>query len=111
VSSRPSSRPSAGEAKAAARRYLRRLRRLLERSKRYPALARRNGIQGRVRLSFVILPDGTITSIRIVRSSGTPLLDRAARAALGRVSGRLKPPQALRGRRIRSSVRLVFRLP
>jgi TonB family protein len=40
------------------------------------------GIRGHVDLEFRVERDGTMSGLRIVRSSGTPALDRAARNAL-----------------------------
>ena len=51
----------------------------------YPELALQYGLQGRVIIEFTILFDGRIESVRLVRSSGSILLDeealRAVRAA------------------------------
>jgi TonB family protein len=48
----------------------------------YPVLAIRNGWQGKLLLDFTIKNDGTIEEIRLVKSSGYPVLDDAARTAL-----------------------------
>ena len=40
------------------------------------------GMGGQVEIEFVVERDGTMSSVRILRSSGTPALDRAARNAL-----------------------------
>ena len=47
------------------------------------------GARGHVEIEFVIDRDGTMSAVRIVRSSGTPALDRAARNAL--LGSRLLP--------------------
>ena len=44
----------------------------------YPVLARKNGWQGRVLVSFVICLDGRVEDIRITESSGIALLDKHA---------------------------------
>jgi len=44
----------------------------------YPAVARRNGWQGKVLVSFVICLDGRVEDIRIEKSSGFALLDKNA---------------------------------
>lgn len=51
----------------------------------YPALARRNGWQGKVLLDFMLAENGRIDDIRIKQSSGYTLLDRAAADALSKV--------------------------
>lgn len=47
------------------------------------------GIRGHVELEFLVERDGRMSGLRIVRSSGTPALDRAARNAL--LGSRLLP--------------------
>ncbi|MBA3016071.1 MAG: TonB family protein [Proteobacteria bacterium] len=42
----------------------------------YPVIARKNGWQGRVLVSFVICQDGQVKDIRIEKSSGFALLDK-----------------------------------
>ncbi|HEX2573520.1 MAG TPA: energy transducer TonB [Polyangia bacterium] len=49
--------------------------------RRYPELARRRGIEGKVEVSFRILPDGQVTEL-MVRRSADPMLDEAALAAV-----------------------------
>ncbi len=44
----------------------------------YPMLARRLGEQGEVRLDIQISPEGTVTEIKLKRSSGSSLLDQTA---------------------------------
>jgi protein TonB len=48
----------------------------------YPPNARRNGVQGRVLVEFVLLADGWIRGLALRSSSGFPLLDSAALAAV-----------------------------
>ena len=44
----------------------------------YPEAARRAGISGSLRMAVEILPDGRVSKIEISRSSGYPVLDKAA---------------------------------
>ncbi|MBQ0797517.1 energy transducer TonB [Zhongshania sp.] len=44
----------------------------------YPEEARRLGIEGELRLLLMLMPDGRIDEVRILSSSGNPILDRAA---------------------------------
>ncbi|MGB1907044.1 MAG: TonB family protein, partial [Spongiibacter sp.] len=44
----------------------------------YPDEARRTGIEGELRLLLMLFPDGRIDEVRIMSSSGNPLLDQAA---------------------------------
>ena len=50
----------------------------LRRALRYPAEAKRQKLRGQVRVSFVVSAGGGVSSIRVVSSSGSPILDRAA---------------------------------
>ncbi|MFQ5883323.1 MAG: energy transducer TonB [Candidatus Methylomirabilales bacterium] len=54
------------------------LRQRIERAKRYPALARRWGMEGTAEVEFRIARDGSVERITVVRSSGFPLLDEAS---------------------------------
>ena len=44
----------------------------------YPAMARRLGEEGEVRLDVHVGPDGSVLEVKLKRSSGSPLLDRTA---------------------------------
>ena len=44
---------------------------------RYPAAAQRNGIQGRVMVSFVVEKNGSVSDVRVLKSVD-PLLDNEA---------------------------------
>jgi len=48
----------------------------------YPEKARRMGWEGKVILSFTVHEDGSIHDARITQSSGSPVLDQAAKEAL-----------------------------
>lgn len=43
----------------------------------YPDSAARQGQQGKVTVRFTVLPDGTVKDLKLLRSSGAPLLDMA----------------------------------
>lgn len=49
----------------------------IERVKTYPILARRRGIEGTVHISFKIMADGNPHRIKILKSSGFSILDKA----------------------------------
>lgn len=74
------------------------IRRRIQASLVYPATARRRGLEGVARVQFEIGAQGRADRIAVVRSSGHPLLDRAARESvvaagvLPRVYGRLQVP-------------------
>lgn len=74
------------------------LRQRIERAKRYPALARRLGMEGTVHVEFRIARDGSVEGIKVAKSSGYPLLDEASVQAIKRavplpiVPGKIRVP-------------------
>jgi protein TonB len=75
----------------------------------YPAIARRKGWQGTVTLRLLIEPDGRISRLHVDRTSGYPVLDRAAVKSLQLAS----VPQAghwLHGRALELLVPVEYRL-
>ena len=90
--------------------YLREIRRLLEKHKDYPWMARRRNIQGVVAVVFTIGPGGQILAARVSRSSGQDLLDEAAQNTIRRV-GKFPPfPAELNRQQLTVEVPLAFRL-
>ena len=71
-------------------RYLGIIQSRIQRLKEYPAQARMRGQEGTVEVSFAVGADGKIEDFRIVRSSGSALLDRAVERLFSRL--RLPPP-------------------
>jgi TonB family protein len=63
----------------------------------YPAAARQRGLEGSVELRLAINSDGLIDSVEIVRSSGSEILDVAARGSAARAV--VRPPPAPRSSR------------
>jgi protein TonB len=59
---------------------------------KYPSIARRNGWQGKVLVSFVIMDDGKIENVSIVESSGFNLLDKNAVSTIRRAAPFPRPP-------------------
>lgn len=100
----PPSRPSVSEAPAAAEEPL-----FLEKPQPpYPIRARRNGWEGRVDCLLVVEPDGRISEVRVLRSSGYPVLDEAARDTIAG-SWRLRPiPGARTAIELEHSVEFVL---
>lgn len=58
----------------------------LRRSLRYPSAAKSKRLRGEVRVAFTVTGSGGVTGIRIVRSSGHDVLDRAAIATVQRAA-------------------------
>jgi protein TonB len=84
------------------------LRAAIEAALRYPESARMAGITGRVRVAFTYR-DGSASDARIVVSSGTGLLDRAALAAVS-AADYPKPAPDLAGKSLSKQLWVTFDL-
>jgi protein TonB len=84
ASSAPSGAPKEGP-------HWERIGQAIRRQVVYPLLARRRGMQGRTTVGFVVGLSGMASDVRIVTSSGYPLLDAAALEAVSRAVP-LPPP-------------------
>jgi len=62
--------------------YFNKIKQLIESQWEYPELALRYGLQGRLALQFVIGGNGRLEQLRLVRSSGSQLLDDEALRAI-----------------------------
>jgi periplasmic protein TonB len=82
---------AAEDEEAALRHYLAALRAAIAAHKSYPAMARRRGIEGNVKVSFTLLADGNVRDIRV--TGGPRPLRNAARQAINRAV-QLPPPPA-----------------
>ena len=82
-------RKSAAARAAAKKHIVRKPSGLSQPKPKYPSAARRAGQQGTVTLSFTVGSSGKVTYVHIAKSSGHPLLDKAALAAIRR--WRFKP--------------------
>lgn len=86
---------SAGS-KSAEAAYKTRLENLIASRKQYPHKAEESGVEGKVMVSFTVFPNGSITGIRVSKSSGNTWLDKAALQAVTAVSGALPFPPEIR---------------
>lgn len=77
------------------RRYYTTLRRHLDRNYVYPRRAQLARIEGVVLIEIVVDARGKILRRRIIRSSGSPILDEAAMKAVAKVSSVPAPPSEL----------------
>jgi periplasmic protein TonB len=84
------------------------LRAAIESAVHYPESARMAGISGRARVAFTYL-DGTVSDVRLVVSSGSGLLDRAALAAV-RDAIYPKPAPNLAGKALSKALWVNFNL-
>lgn len=72
----------------------------LERNKRYPAEAQARGEAGTVQLAFTVDRNGGAHSVRLVRSSGSSVLDRETLTLIDRAAPFPPPPPELGGAQI-----------
>jgi protein TonB len=89
--------------------YLGNARMRIEKAKRYPREARRRGWEGKVVLSFEINPNGEVSEIRLVQSSGYPELDEEGIATLRRASP-FPSPLLIEREKLVLEVPLLFKL-
>lgn len=89
--------------------YLGYARMKIEKAKRYPREARRNGWEGRVVLSFQINRKGEVAEISLIQSSGYRELDEEGMAILRRASP-FSPPPLTEDEKLEVNIPLVFRL-
>jgi protein TonB len=62
--------------------YFNRIKQSIESQWEYPELALRYGLQGKLSLEFTIANDGQLAQLRLIRSSGSQLLDEEAIRAI-----------------------------
>ncbi|MBI2306258.1 MAG: energy transducer TonB [Rhodocyclales bacterium] len=73
--------------------YGQRLSELFSRQQQYPRLAALRGWEGEVRVRLSVARQGSLTAVRLERSSGYEVLDKHALAMIEEI-GRLPPPPA-----------------
>jgi TonB family protein len=71
----------------------------------WPLDEKRRGAQGRVTLHFTVEADGKVSKAAVIRSSGYPALDEAARDALAKC---LFQPETLDGKPVASKVIMPY---
>lgn len=73
--------------------YIEEVKARLNQVKRYPRIARIQGLEGTTHVRFRIMPGGEADEIEVVRSSRSELLDQEAVANVKRVKGFPRPPE------------------
>jgi periplasmic protein TonB len=82
----------------------------IESHKQYPAAARNRQLQGRVKVSFVINPDGSLESVSVVDGSRYDTLNQAALAAVRDSAPFPRPPRHLFSGPVSMEIVIVFEL-
>jgi protein TonB len=90
--------------------YLDMVRFKIERHKQYPPFSRQRNIEGMVTVSFLIGPDGFISGLKVVKSSGFPSLDEAAILAVNTAAPFSEPPKKYFKQQVRVKVPIAFEL-
>jgi len=103
----PPASPASANARAG---WNARLAAWLARNKRYPRPAQEAGQQGTVTLRFVLDRAGHVSSYRIERSSGVPLLDQEVLALIQRAQPLPAPPPEIVGERFEFVLPVAFTL-
>ncbi|MFH0809239.1 MAG: energy transducer TonB [Pseudomonadota bacterium] len=101
---------SGGGLGAALRDYLDRLNAEIQRHKSYPARALHLGLEGEVKLGFLVGRDGVISGIQIVSSSGCGALDEAAVSTLQRIRRFPPLPASIEAGSLRLELPLAYQL-
>lgn len=86
------------------------IRARLERNKEYPAMARRGRIEGVVVVTFQIEHDGSVSSVKVLRSSGHTLLDKSALRTVHVSAPFPVPPDSMKNGAAGFSLPLIFKL-
>jgi periplasmic protein TonB len=82
----------------------------IEQARRYPLWARKQGIEGISHLYFTVLSGGAGQDIRIIRSSGSGILDEEAIATVKRASPFPPVPKEISSSSVSMEVAIVFAL-
>ncbi len=90
--------------------YQSQLRQLIEAKKTYPRRAKRLGREGKVFVSFVVYPDGTIETVELKEGSGVKILDQAAIKTILSISGVLPFPNEINRDRWTFTVPISYEL-
>lgn len=104
---RPDARTNDGGTRAASN-YKGKVVAKLRRAKRYPREAKRRNLQGTARVSFTIARSGSVSGVRITRSSGHPELDQAAIDMVRRASPMPRFPADIRDSKMSLQVPVRF---
>ncbi len=78
--------------------------------KKYPESAKSRHIEGRVKVGFLITPDGQVSSIRIVKNAILKSLDTAALNAVKDAAPFPRPPEGLFKGLLNMEITIVFEL-
>jgi protein TonB len=96
--------------KEAMLRYQDIVKQRIEQERMYPLWAKKQGIEGITRICFTVLRNGAGQSPRVIRSSGSGVLDEEALATVKRASPFPPVPKEISGSSVGMEVAIVFSL-
>lgn len=91
-------------------RYQDMVKQRIEERRIYPAWARKQGMEGMVLVSFIILANGEVKEISLIRSSGSSILDQEAINTIKKASPFVPIPKGTGAYFIQMDVSMVFTL-
>lgn len=101
---------SGGDADKSVFMYKDAVKRRIQEARLYPEDARKEGTQGVAEVSFVILPDGSLKEIYLMKSSGREILDKEAVSTIKRASPFPAFEEKVNGGGMDMQVAIIFRL-
>jgi len=96
--------------KEAMLRYQDMVKQRIENKRRYPAWAKRQGIEGIVHINFTVLSNGLSKDIKIARTSGFKILDEEATRNVKRANPFPPIPENIKESSIKMNVAIVYTL-
>lgn len=91
-------------------RYQDMVKQRIEGARRYPAWAKRQGIEGIVYINFTVLSNGVSQDIKVARSSGFTILDKEAARNVKRANPFPPIPENIKVSSIKMNVAIVYTL-
>jgi protein TonB len=82
----------------------------IEEARRYPSWAKRQGIEGKVHLSFVVVANGTTKDIKIIHSANSKILNEEAVATIQKANPFPPLPQEIEVSSLQMEVSLIYLL-
>lgn len=100
---------SVGLDKESMLRYQDMIKRRIQEKRRYPVWAKKQGLEGAVEVSFIVLSQGSIKQVNIMRSSGMKVFDEEAVSTIKRAVPFPSIPSTVVNQ-IQMQIRIVFNL-
>ncbi len=86
------------------------VKRRIQEARMYPVDAKRTGTQGTAKVAFTLTPDGGVSSVNVVSSSGDKILDDEAVSTIKRASPYPVFPESIKSNKMDLQIAIVFKL-